>query len=218
MSGILEKLGEYEKSIECYNEMLKLKKPSRYSEEYRSIGYMYYKLKDYNNAIKYYELHSKSNGWYTIRIATNKILIADCYEKLNEKEEAIKNYNEALNAFLNSSWETPYEYTYIGKCYNGLDKYSEAIEYFEKALNSDLCFNCKYGGCFESYFGIGEVYEKEKKYSQALEYYKKSLEINEDDKFIKDAIERVENLAQGKVRNFIIILYCHNYRAKWRLK
>lgn len=195
MAATFEKIGEYDKAIECYNK--KLENAPKYTDAYRQIGYQYYKLGDYENAIKYYELQSKSSfGWNPASKATNLLLIADCYEKLNAKEEAVKNYNEALSKFLKTNWKTPYEYTSIGKCYLGLNKSSEAIENFERAINMDLCEGCEYCGCYDGYFGIGEVYEKEKKYAQAREYYKKSLEMNENDKYTKDAIERVEKLAK----------------------
>lgn len=202
MAAIFEKVGEYEKAIECYNKILE--KAPKYTDAYRQIGYMYYKLEDYEKAIKYYEFQSKSSfGWDPTSKATNLFLIANCYEKLNQEENAINNYNEALNKFLKTNWKTPHEYTFIGKCYLGLEKSSEAIQNFEKALSMELCEGCEYGGCYDGCFGTGEVYEKEKRYEEALKYYMKALEMNEDDKFTKEAIERVENLVRGKVGNFI---------------
>lgn len=191
MAVVFDKIGEYEKAIECFQKIIE--KFEEYTDPYRKIGYQYYKLGDYENAMKYYEFQIKYSGGDLARKGANLLLIAECYEKLNAKEEAIKNYNEALSKLLSRNWKTPFEYYFIGKCYLGLNMSKEAIENFNKAINMKLCEECEYGGCFEAYFGIGEVYEKEKKYAQAREYYIKALEINEDDKFIKEAIERIQN-------------------------
>ena len=96
-----------------------------------------------------------------------------CLSKLNNKNDAIKEFKEALK-YNNKNADI---INYNGHCLMVLGKYNEAIECYIKSMNIN---NKKFAMRIDGNFSIGYCYAKLKKFEDALKYFELSRKINEN--------------------------------------
>lgn len=188
ISDTYKMMEEYDNSLCWAKKVIEVNSNSKYG--YKNIGDIYNEIEDYKSAVKYFKLQIKVDN----NSAINYLLLAEAYNELSKNILARMNFKTALEKFQKVKNKTAHEYCNIGACYNGLKETSEAFKNLEKSINIEVCRYCDYKGCYEGYYEFGRAFELEKKYEEALKYYKKALELNEDDKTTKKAIERIENL------------------------
>ena len=97
-----------------------------------------------------------------------------CLSKLDNKEDAIKEFEEALK-YNNKNAEI---INYKAHCLMYLGKYEEAIENYVKSMNLN---NKKFSIRNDGNFSIGYCYTKIKKYEDAIKYFDISRKINENE-------------------------------------
>lgn len=110
--------------------------------------------------------------------------IGSAYQDLGKREDAYKNFKEALNiAEKNPAVEKVVlaaTYDNIGKTLGDLGKYNDALEYHLKVLQiRELMYPAGHPFWAVSYTNIGSIYTKLGDYKKALEYSLKALEIRE---------------------------------------
>jgi hypothetical protein len=86
------KRGNYKKAIECYQQALEVKQDGK---AYYNIGFVYYKMKKYKNAIKNLRFCSSVNCSQSIKDKASDLII-DCEEALQKRREKRANFWMAL--------------------------------------------------------------------------------------------------------------------------
>lgn len=183
-----------DEAIKWYEKILKIDKNHPFI--YRKIGVEYYEKKQYDKA-KEYILKQITIDKHPY----NLIELAEVYNKLNDKNNEIKCYKDALKSYEEESNVNASEYSEMAKCYLKLGEINKAIDFNYKAMKN-MCGDCDYRECHEAYYGLGQAYEDKKEYNKALEYYNKAYDIvlNNDDNY-KEAIERINKILKMDVNN-----------------
>ncbi len=135
------------------------KKPSLWQE--KKIGSLYYKKKDYNNALNWY-LKAKQ------RKQDSKIIknIANCYIKLKDYNKAVETYQEYLKTNPSKS-ALKLTYKNMAALYYSINKMNKAAEYWEKVLT--------FGFDKEITRNLMILYYNQKKFDKALKKADKLL-------------------------------------------
>ncbi len=130
---------------------------------YSNMGYTYYNMEDYNNAVKFLEEAYASGE----KRASN--LLGDCYYYGYGVEQdyakAVECYMEAYNKGIKDSGSM----NNVGHCYyNGLgveQDYAKAVEYFEIGADMENKYSIyNLGLCYELGNGVAQDIEQAKKY------------------------------------------------------
>ena len=173
--------GNYDKAIEIFNQVLKLK-PDSYNA-YIKLGLIYYKTKDYNKA----EENLKKALGYKIDSSNKAIAysgLTAIYFERRDYPKVIENGNKAIE--LQKSLKSTI-YPQIATAYLYLKNEIRAQEFFSKGLESlnekgpaPRVFNN--GGLNASkamlYKGLGEYnIDYPNDYNKAIEYFQKVLEL-----------------------------------------
>ena len=156
---------EYEKEIECYNQVIEIN--PKYSEPYYNRAVIYANLNKYEEATlgftKYIEINNNNSYAYNARAST--------YFSLGKYEEAIKDFTKSIEINPNDS-ET---YNIRGNVYANQEKYDEAIADYTKAIQINPNFS-------DASNNRGLAYYKQGKYEEATTDYTKVIEINPNDR------------------------------------
>lgn len=152
--------GKYEKSINCYNQVLRINPDKHIC--FLGIGKAYFGMEEYEKAIEFYDMGIKFNGPESLfNEAKGKALL-----EIGEFDKALKCFNKAII-------EMPdFADFWINKGISlfCLDNYEEAIFCYDKALslnsNDDM-----------AWFRKAETYVELEDYKKALECVNISLEI-----------------------------------------
>ena len=227
-----EKLGEYLKAAEMYEESAQVEKDSPDPIKSNIVTNL-------NQAAYYYTLA----GQY--KTATNKIdealvigrklkredIVADClnrfgyfYNYLNKYDVVIKYYLEALDIYrkLEQEGKIATSLNYIGNAYNFSGQHDTAIKYIEEALDIDkkLGREDKVASCL---YNIGGVYEAIGKYDNAIEYYEKALSIDRKqgrEEKISNGLNNIGNIYKSIDQYVTAIKYYEEsldiYRKLWK--
>ncbi|XP_065055130.1 uncharacterized protein LOC135683713 [Rhopilema esculentum] len=108
------------------------------AESNLGIGYAYFKLKQYGNAISYLKnsLEQSLEVFYKVeRAFVAMVYLGGCYSETERFDEAITYLHKALGYFesLNCDWKYTIS-SRLGKIYAKKGEYEEAVDYFEEAL------------------------------------------------------------------------------------
>ena len=151
-------------------------------EVYYAAGNFPRALKVLNNSLKIMEVMLKSHT------STSRCLnaIGNCYNKLEQPEEAIKYYQRglAIRQDLSRSGEhcdIPLFHSQIGTVYEAQENFHEAIHHYKKAL--DLAMKLRLPGVLYTAIynrNIGNAYAWLKQYDQAYKYAKKAYDVRKD--------------------------------------
>lgn len=136
----------------------------------KEVAKFYHNKKDWNNAIKYYELENSKNS--NAAIETN-ILLLQCYVELGKYDEILKKSLNIIDLFPNQ----PQFYYYSGLAYNQKAQFKKAKEMLEMGMDYvvndvtlEINFNIQLG---EAYNGLGDATKKEFYFSKANQLLKK---------------------------------------------
>ena len=179
------------------------------------MGMCLFQMENYNESLIYltksidYEINKNkniSNNNNTKAIQIDKLFLSECYyrkgfslSKLNNKKEAINNFDEALKY----NDKNPDIYNYKAHCLTVLEKYEEAIETYIKIINLDNKDFLKLNDCN---FSIGYCYLKLKKFEDALKYFDISRNINED-KIKNIYLKGIDDCNEGRGEESLMHFY-----------
>jgi len=128
------------------------------------LGYAYYKVNDYTNALNYFVLVTNTDN---DSLAQNAFYhVGDCYLKTNNKQSAMNAFGQASRLSFDSAIQEDALYTYAKLCYElAYNPYNEAIKAFQKYIknypNSERVD--------EAYTYLVNVFTTSKNYKNALE-------------------------------------------------
>ena len=136
----------------------------------KEIGKFYQTKKQWDSAVKYYELANKKAS--DVDIETN-LLLLQAYTETKQFEKLTKNATEMVDVYP----AQPQFYYYAGLGYNQLTQFKKAKEMLEMGLDylvDDLAleinFNIQLG---EAYNGLGDAKKKDFYFSKANQLLKK---------------------------------------------
>lgn len=157
----LDKVEDYEKAMEAFDFVTIINDKHEMAMFFK--GQIMFKKGDYYSAIDFYQEYGK----FAENEGQAALLIAECYEELNNYDKAIEQYNLALEDEANrfDAW--------LGMGYSYLErkKYQKAIKYFKQILEENKEFEEASSGLGDCYLALGHE-------DLALEAYEQSLKIN----------------------------------------
>ncbi len=191
------KMGEYEKAIPPFKSFLQHYSPPpialfpyNVDTELR-IGDAYYALKDYEQAISYYQKaeNSKDGGDYAL------YQISNCYYRGDQSYEAVTTLRTLLKKFPESSIAQHAQYN-IGYIYFLTGNYEQAIDEFETVIK-------RYPGtswAARAQYNIGDAYYNATKFNKAVDAYKQVLNNYPKSNLIIEAVNGIQyaQIASGK--------------------
>lgn len=139
----------------------------------------------------------------------NKVIVysnlGNCYYDLKQYEEAIKNYNIAINIWLKfqdgEQWKVAECYDYCGRCYIILGNYNKAIEYMNQTLS--LLKGVKEASLWDYaivyrhlsiLYSVSEIQD----YDKVLDYSIRSCQIyTEQEELSSKELEELKNFKDG---------------------
>jgi tetratricopeptide (TPR) repeat protein len=165
-------LADYQNAIESYNKGIALN-PEEVGDIYWDRGIAYYWLQNYSGAIGSYQ---SALSYYTAdeSKATLYSNIAGCYNKMDDKTDAIQYYEKAIA--LNTEKSGSYLWSMAG-ILSDQKKYDEAINNFLKATSY---YNDDPENTATLYSNIANNYTNLKEYDKAIENYTSSISKSPD--------------------------------------
>lgn len=173
--------GNYKNAFEFFDKALQTKNNIS-SATYSGLSEVHFQMKNYQLALEYLQ-KSLQNQSDTDLVSLTKTYIdmGKVYAAMNEKEEASKMFNKALEtqiAELSSDHpDLSYTYSQIGLMCSQVGDQQRALEFMEKAhqlQSKTLPHN--HPDFAESYKHFGDIYMKLDDFDTAISYYEKSLE------------------------------------------
>jgi two-component system, NarL family, sensor kinase len=180
--------GQYENAISKYQEYIEAMGKNRDSQIETvadcstSIGFCYYKLDRYNEAITWFlkaaALQNEMGDRESYANSMNNIGLN--YKILGEFDKAIDYYERAVKIDEELGNKTGIAKTYnnIGMIYRAWGKYDKAIEFFDKSYRLRQSLNDQ-PGMSKTLNNMGLVYTEWKKYDQAILLFRESLQLEE---------------------------------------
>ncbi len=157
----LDKVEEYDKAMEAFDFVTAINDKHEMAMFFK--GQILFKKGDYYGAIEFY----KEYGKFAENEGQAALLIAECYEELNNYEKAIEQYHVALEDEANrfDAW--------LGMGYSYLERkeYQKAIKYFKKILDENKEFEEASSGLGDCYLALGHE-------DLAIAAYEQSLKVN----------------------------------------
>ena len=190
---------------------------SKIQKLFFEMGMCLFQMENYDESLIYinksidYELkkNKKTNdncNNNTKDIQMDKIFLSECYyrkgfslSKLNNKKEAINNFDEAIKY----NDKNPDIYNYKAHCLTVLEQYEKAIETYIKIINLD---NKNFLELNDCNFSIGYCYLKLKKFEDALKYFDISRNINEN-KIKNIYLKGIDDCNEGKGEESLMHFY-----------
>jgi CHAT domain-containing protein/tetratricopeptide (TPR) repeat protein len=182
VAAVYEELGEIKKSLDHYDQALKVAKAlgdhSGESTILNGLGNLYFSQGDNLKALDHYNkslVLSREVG-DRAKEAASLGNIALAYDTAGEKQKALDYYSQSL-ALTRSVGDPRKEaelLSNIGAFYNSIDDNEKALEYFDQALPL-LRSTGDRSGEATTLNNIGAVYDRISEGKKALEYYDQSL-------------------------------------------
>ncbi|OYX84986.1 MAG: cytochrome C biosynthesis protein [Flavobacteriales bacterium 32-34-25] len=136
----------------------------------KEIGKYYHNKKQFDKAVKYYQLSFKKNNLDEVETS---LLLLDIYTKQAEFDKALKIANDMVALYP----AQPQFYYYAGLAYNQLQQFKKAkemlemgMDYVVEDISLEINYNIQLG---EAYNGLGDANKKEFYFSKANELLKK---------------------------------------------
>jgi tetratricopeptide (TPR) repeat protein len=168
---------KYDVAIKHYLSALENKKDENtyfYSHLYYNLALVYEDIKDYTNALKYFNLSLKISKHIDdelgVAVANNGI--ARVYISQEKYNEALDIELKALDLFskLNDKKRISETYGSLGVIYDSLKQYSKAEECFKKQLSISEIINYKIA-LSASYLMLSNHYKINNKYKEAYDFF-----------------------------------------------
>ena len=164
-------LKQYSKALEVYKKIMKSNQKIKDKYKlYTNVGLAYYRMKDYSNAMKYFNMSKdlKSDDFSTnINIVLTFIKISE----INKAEATLKKVHRNSVKNKNNYYKIAGAYASIGNYYARNNKLKKSIHFYKESINvfpEDAKRNCN----------LGIVYSNLKKYNSAIKYLKQSIKLN----------------------------------------
>ena len=144
------------------------------------LGVIYYQLKKYELAIKYFIK--------ALRIAPAS---PDVHYNLGNVYKDKKEYGQAISCYKKAIQLNPKSFEAlhnIGIIFQNKNEHDEAIVYFKKALeiNPDLA---------DAYYNLGTIFQDKEQWDEAVTYYRKALQLDPN---FADAYYNLGDVYRGK--------------------
>ena len=159
------------------------------AELYNSIGAIYYEMRNYDKAYKYYrdmlEINERIFGTEHTNTGKGYQDVGSIYYRTGDYDKAIQYFEKAISIWDSTlSEDNPLLancYTNLSEVYFHKEEYSKSIEYDKKALK---IWEDKLGESHPfvaaGYNNLAETYSYDGEYNQALESYLKAVQIRKD--------------------------------------
>lgn len=175
---------DFEKSVVGYKQFLELPKAPEIPEfknSYYNLGYNYFKLKEYTQAINYFQKYTSSSTKDLVKKSDAYLRIADSYFVSSSYWKAIENYSLAIENDPSvrdyATYQKAISYGFVNKN----EKKIEALEsFFDKYPKS----NYKDAALFE----LANTYLSQDKNRKAMMMYEKLITEVPSSKFIPKAL------------------------------
>ena len=181
--------GEAEKYFLLSNQILERYKDSKSLKalfiNYNALGYMFYKGKDFDKAMSYFQ---KAIDISKEENTVDQFILAFAYQNLGDCSRVKGNYETTLDAFKTAKTiftEQKAEQKIIDTLDNEIKKFEHVMPVLDKMKD------------YDDLVKKAIVYHKEHKWELALEHYKKALMVanevkdsGKDESLIKDILER----------------------------
>lgn len=199
LADVYEITRQYHKAIACCEKALKI--DSGRLQFYKDIAGLYFALKDYENAIRYYTIWGEKTGGKKYLIS-----IGDCYAVQNDLKKAKKYYERVisentknLNAANHSKDASAAFECYVNSADSLIDifEYKLAIKYLQQAQKALKKNGIKVSALLEarSWLVQAKAFYMLQKKSQAAECGRKAKEL-----YLKDAASEEAYINYGKER------------------
>lgn len=173
----LEAIKLAEKALECLNNK-KIEDNTTKALYYYSIGIIYSELYDYNKNDKAIENKVIENYKKSIELNEDDYNpyynLANFYDKIENKTEAINYYNKSIS--INPNHESSYNNRAAILMEKGI--YDEAI----LDLNNVIKINNNNAG---AYYNLGVIYSYQEKYQLAIDNFNKCINLSEGNNYFK---------------------------------
>jgi len=161
------RLNNIDKAIKGYKDFLALPamlSPELKADAYYNLGYSYLKKEDISQSIDYFVIYCRSNVKNKNKLADAYMRVADGYYVTKQNENAIKNYQEALN--LKAGFEDQALF-YMAKSYGYSSKDDIKVKHLLDIINNYK--NSKY--IMISVYEVALIYKAKSDYEKALRYF-----------------------------------------------
>jgi adenylate cyclase len=197
--------GQYEKAISKFKECLEFpanlkdNKQEIISSCSENIGFCYYKMNNYAEAIEWFqkalELQREKGDLESVASTLNNIGLN--YKMRGNYDKAIEYYEQTIqiDEELGKGNEIAKTLNNIAMVYRIWGKYDKAIEYFERSLHIKSSLNDQ-PGVSKSLNNMGLVYTDWKKYDQAILNFRESLKIEQSLRNEEETAIRLNNLGR----------------------
>ena len=192
LADIYNDMAEYDKAIQCYEEVISQATPSNLgyaviAQVYCAVGNIYEQKGQYkkglhylNNALKIQLKEYQTTDHVDIAASYNNIAIIHCKQK--RYTVALQWYTKSLNICKKQSGNThPHvlnTYNNIATVYYLQNKYTEAIKLYNKVIACYESNKLTVDSCIAaSYNGLANIYAAQQNVSDALHYYQLAMKI-----------------------------------------
>jgi len=177
-------LSNFEESLIGYKQFLQLPNASgtpEYVNKDYNLGYNYFKLKNYLEAIKYFKTFVESSSVNTTQKQDAYVRLGDSYFVTSEYWPAMESYNSAIKAGT-----VDQDYTHFQKAisYGFVDRVSQKIEglksfssKFPKSMYRD-----------DAYYELGNTYISQDNYNDAIVAYNKLIRDLPNSSYVPKAL------------------------------
>lgn len=201
---IYKNWGDYQQATDYYQRNLDLQQEIgdtlQIAKALSNMGNIFYYVGvDYVRALDYYQqslmLFEAMDNPFQIANTLNNIGLV--YNELNNPDEAILNFEKALEQFRNLNYKPGIAsvQNHMGNIYLERGNLQDALNYSMQALK----INEEIGNRKETASNlrdIGRVYLKWERYERALDYFNRSLKISEELELKKEVYEIYRNISE----------------------
>ncbi|CAF1549940.1 unnamed protein product [Adineta ricciae] len=181
LGAIYTKQEQYQLAFESYDKALKTANsvpPATFS----GLSQLHFQLQNYNISLRYLKQalkHQPTNAYASI--TRNYIDLGNLYVKLNDKEQAMKMFNKAIETQVKvlgtEHPDVSYTYTAMAMMHSELNDQDVALELMDKAYQIQLnSLPNNHSDFADTYRHYGDIYMKLNNINQALSYYHKALD------------------------------------------
>ncbi len=177
-------LSNFEESLIGYKQFLQLPNASEtpeYSNIDYSLGYNYFKLKNYSEAINYFKKYLSNTSVNSLKKQDAYLRLGDSYFVTSQYWSAIENYNSAIEA---GTVDQDYAHFQKAISYGFVDRIPQKIEglksfsgSFPKSMYRD-----------DAFYELGNTYISQDNYTEAIKVYNKLINTLPNSSYVSKAL------------------------------
>jgi tetratricopeptide (TPR) repeat protein len=136
------------------------------------LGSVFYATEDYKSALKYYlDAHNCQEFMAPEEVFIMLTGIGDCYEKIENFNDAIKHYHQAVKIPEMQENDKAMIFEFIGRCYDKQEREHLAFENFGKAFEADP----EYENGWYLFFRYAQLAYRFRQFNVSIEYLEKTV-------------------------------------------